>query len=183
MLHTHSLKLISSHYSCFRYYFTPLAEAAQNLKKIEHNGSLLKYWNGVRNNILKMPPFTLCAKFFVGWWSLSLNFLFFWITHYVIIFRENIKWARLFGVKFLIKTLITYWPKLHTKAGNSSPPPPKKVKKITIFTIWNTFLNVSNQDYIFVENIKRKKLFPIKFSLRTLSQLSKDLIRKIEISV
>ncbi len=41
-------------------------------------------------------------------------------------------------------------------------------KKITIFTIWNSFLNVSNQDYIFIENVKRKKLFLIKFFLRTL---------------
>ncbi len=101
------------------------------------------------------------------WGFCPLNFLFLWITHYEIIFSENVKRAKLSGMKFPIKKLPTCWLKPYTKAGNF----PLKGRKLLFSLFKITFLNVSHQDYIFGENVKRKKFFPIKFSIKTLFTL------------
>ncbi len=80
----------------------------------------------------------------------------------------------MFGIKFRIRMLLTFWTKYHTKAENF----PLQERKLLFLLLKISLLNVFCQDYIFGENVKRKKLLPIKFS-----RVSLDLVRKPEISV
>ncbi len=90
----------------------------------------------------------------------------------------NFKRAKLSGIKFLITTLLKCWSKPQTKARNF----PLKGRKLLFSVFEITFFHVSHRDDIYGENVKRKKSFPIKFSISNYSQFSVDLIRKPEIS-
>ncbi len=67
-------------------------------------------------------------------------------------------------VQHEIRILLTCWPKPNTKVGNST----LRERKLLFLAFEIIFLNVSGLDYIFGENVTRKKLFRIKFSIRTL---------------
>ncbi len=69
----------------------------------------------------------------------------------------------MFCIKFPIRILLACLPKFLTKARNFL----LNIKLLfLLFEI--TFLNVSYLNYIFGENVKREKLFPIEFSIGTL---------------
>ncbi len=110
----------------------------------------------------KKSPTPLVLNFL--WRVLSPNFLFLQKTRYGSIFRENVKKAKFFCMKFPIRILLACQPKLLTKARNFLP----KRRKLLFLLFEITFHNVFYQNHIFEENVQREKLFPIKFSIRAL---------------
>ncbi len=142
-----------------------IANSTMNFKKIADKREFVeicKIWSQEQH--IQNPPLPPLVLNFL-WGFCPSNFLFLWITHWGMIFGENVKRTKLFGLKFSIRTLLTRRPKPHIEAGNF----PLRVKKLLFCYLKLLFLMyLSCQDYIFGENVKRKKLFPIKFSIMTL---------------
>ncbi len=121
-----------------------MATKIQNMdfkNNLRTNGSLLKY-EFVKTRLVKSqeqhtkcrrPPAPIVLNFLCGNGVMPQNLFFLRIIRQGIIFRESVKKAVLFSMKFPIRILLAYWPTPRTKVGNF--PPRRRKLQFLLFEI------------------------------------------------